>query len=193
MQNMYNCVQCCKVKEGNLFQHFLFTLSGARFWIQSKIQGRKIHHWTCSHDQGQWLGLTRMTNKQTMLLDFDRFFTDHCRMWCVLPYDDEGKVDLGPGKLCHCCRLGLLSLCVWVGCRTVFMSLSFISLRKSLSMDQLIRIHRKLDLNGILSHTHTHTLSLDEERLNFPFKEQGLGIQSRQNTSVIYLSMPPII
>lgn len=60
-------------------------------------------------------------------------------------------------------------------------------------MDQLIRIHRKLDLNGILSHTHTHTLSLDEERLNFPFKEQGLGIQSRQNTSVIYLSMPPII
>lgn len=141
--------ECCKTTLGWKYEH---AFESSQKYKEGKFIIELAH---MIKDNG-WAWLGWQTDNA---LGFWPFFTDHCRMWCVLPYDDEGKVDLGPGKLCHCCRLGLLSLCVWVGCRTVFMSLSFISLRKSLSMDQLIRIHRKLDLNGILSHTHTHTQS----------------------------------
>lgn len=107
MQNMYNCVQCCKVKEGNLFQHFLFNFQEHAFESSQKYKEGKfiIELAHMIKDNGwAWLGW------QT----FDRFLltTAECDVF-DLPYDDEGKVDLGPGKLCHCCRLGLLSLCVF--------------------------------------------------------------------------------
>lgn len=32
-------------------------ISGTCLWIQPKIQRGQIHHWTRSHDKGEWLGL----------------------------------------------------------------------------------------------------------------------------------------
>lgn len=37
---------------------FSFFVSGTCLWIQPKIQRGQIHHWTRSHDKGEWLGLT---------------------------------------------------------------------------------------------------------------------------------------
>lgn len=42
MQNMYNCAQCCKVKEGNLFQHFRFNFQEHAFESSQKYKEGKF-------------------------------------------------------------------------------------------------------------------------------------------------------